>query len=84
MVIDPRRREMFTDLYRLAEYYEAPPFQPGDIDWNADWFVMAQEKALIPFLSKYSDDAMAGQLAIDIVSAADRLARIANETQSVL
>ena len=31
MVIDPKRREMFVDLYRLAEYYERPPFVSGDI-----------------------------------------------------
>lgn len=83
-MINPKRREMFTDLYRLAEYYEAPPFQPGDIEGNANWFLMAQDKVLIPFLNKYTDDTMAGQLAIDIVSEADRLARKANETQSYL
>ena len=75
---------MFTDLYRLAEFYEQPPFQPGDIDENANWFVMAQEKALIPFLTKHRNDKMAIGLAIAILEDANRQAVEMNERVSVL
>ena len=76
-MIDPKRREMFTDLYRLAEFYEKPPFQPGDIEQNANWFVKAQEEQLDPFLMKHHDQ-MAVDLALAIVEDANRQAKEAN------
>ena len=79
MVIDQKRREMFTDLYRMAEYYEQPPFKPGDIDGNADWFVKANDEQLLPFLSKYPDNKMAIDLAIAIVDEASRKAAELNK-----
>lgn len=63
-MVDAKRREMFADLYRIAEYYENPPFKPGDIDGNAEWFVVAQNEQLTPFMKKYQD-----QLAYDLVFA---------------
>ena len=83
MVIDPKRREMFTDLYRLAEYYENPPFMPGEIEKNAQWFVTAMEEALYPFFAKHPDQ-MAVELAWDIVEDANRKAIEANNQTSVL
>lgn len=76
-MIDPERREMFTDLYRLAEFYEKPPFQPGDVEQNANWFVKAQEEQLDPFLQKHHDQ-MAVDLALAIVEDANRQAKQAN------
>lgn len=84
MVIDPKRREMFTDLYRLAEFYESPPFQPGDIEGNADWFLVANEQALVPFFRKHGEDQLAIDLALAVVDAANRLGVEANKTASVL
>lgn len=83
MVIDPKRREMFTDLYRLAEYYENPPFVPGDFKNNAQWFVTAMNEALYPFLAKHTDQ-MALDLARDIVEDANRKAIEANKQISLL
>ena len=81
---DPKRREMLRDLYRLAENYEDPPFQPGDIDGNADWFVSAQEYQLMPFLKKYQGDKLAADLAFAVVDAASRQAAEMNKMGSVL
>ena len=78
------RRDMFTDLYRIAEYYEDPPFQPGDIDGNADWFVKAQDEMLKPFLLKYQDSFLATELVMAVVDEASRKAAEMNKTQSVL
>ena len=78
MVIDPKRREMFVDLYRMAEYYEQPPFRPGDIEWNANWFVTANEEQLRPFLTKYTDQ-LALDLAMAIVDEASRKAAELNK-----
>lgn len=83
-MIDPKRREMFVDLYHLAEYYESPPFQPGDVEGNARWFIDAMAEALNPFLMKYPDNRMAADLAFDVVEEANRMAVKANETQSLL
>ena len=83
-MIDPERRTMFTDLYRLAEFYERPPFQPGDIDGNANWFVEAQEKALMPFLMLHGKDEMAVGFAMAILEDANRQAVEANKAVSVL
>lgn len=84
MVIDPKRREMFADLYRLAEYYESPPFQPGDIDGNAEWFVEANNKMLIPFAQKYAGDQLAIDLALAILEAANKLGVAANSLRPIL
>lgn len=78
-MIDQRRREMFTDLYRLAEYYESPPFKPGDIDGNADWFVNANKETLIPFLQKYDGDQLAFDMACAVLEEANRLGVEANK-----
>lgn len=77
-MIDPKVREMFADLYRLAEYYEQPPFHPGDIEGNANWFVKANKEALYPFITKYPDDQLACDLALAIVEEANRKAVEAN------
>ena len=84
MVIDPKRREMFADLYRLAEYYENPPFIPGDIEGNAKWFIDAMSEVLNPFLAKYDGSQMAMELAFDVVEDANRKAVAANKEVSVL
>ena len=82
-MIDPKRREMFTDLYRLAEYYENPPFIPGETQKNAEWFVIAMNEALYPFLNKHNDQ-MASDLAWDIVEDANRKAVKANNIISII
>jgi hypothetical protein len=79
VVIDPKRREMFVDLYRLAEYYERLQFRDGDIDGNAAWFVKAQEEMLLPFLAKYPDQ-YASDLAVAVIDEANRRAVKANNT----
>lgn len=66
-MIDTKKREMFGDLYRLAEHYENPPFKPGDIDGNADFFDRATQEVLIPFLKKYEDMPLASTLAMAIM-----------------
>ena len=82
MGIDPNRREMFADLYRLAEYYENPPFRHGDVEGNANWFLKANDEALYPFFKKYPDDQLAGDLAIAIVDNANRKALEANKQRA--
>lgn len=79
-MIDPKAREMFADLYRLAEYYENPPFQPGDIEGNADWFVKANEEALYPFVAKHHGDQLACDLAFAVLEEANRKAVKANNS----
>lgn len=74
-----KRREMFGDLYRLAEYYEAPPFRAGDIDGNAAWFIKAHHEQLMPFLQKYEADSLAADLAEDVVNDASRMAAEMNK-----
>ena len=81
-MIDPKAREMFADLYRLAEYYEHPPFRPGDIEGNANWFLQANDEALYPFFNKYPDDQLASDLAVAILDAASRKAVEANKQQA--
>lgn len=81
---DPKRREMFTDLYRMAEYYESPPFQPGDVEGNSAWFVKAAEEALKPFSVKWSADPLAVGLACAVLDEANRLGAMANKEESVL
>lgn len=73
-----KRREMFKDLYRVAEYYEDPPFKPGDIDGNVKWFENAQNKVLMPFLVKHDGDQLAADLALAVLEAANRLGAEAN------
>ena len=81
---DPKRREMFTDLYRLAEYYEDPPLG-SDIRVNAEWFTKAMEEQLKPFLKKWDGDQLAGDMAIAILDEASRLELAARkETAGVL
>ncbi|MBO7711188.1 MAG: hypothetical protein J6S83_12010 [Lachnospiraceae bacterium] len=77
-MIDPKRREMFFDLYRMAEYYEQPPFRAGDIDGNADWFMTSNEEQLRPFLTKYADQ-LAMDLAMAVVDEASRKAAELNK-----
>ena len=83
-MIDPKRREMFTDLYRLAEYYESPPFEPGDIDGNADWFMKANDEMLMPFLEKHGLDQLAADLAFAVLDAANRLGAEANKAAPII
>jgi hypothetical protein len=71
---------MFADLYRLAEYYEQPPFHPGDIEGNANWFLKANDEALYPFFKKYPDDRFAGDLAFAVLEEANRKAVKANNS----
>jgi hypothetical protein len=73
-LIDPKRREMFTELYRMAEYYEDPPFRPGDIEGNSQWFIEAQEKHLKPFILKYPGCQLAADLAVAVIDEASRKA----------
>lgn len=76
------RREMFKDLYRLAECYEDPPFRPGDIEGNAAWFVEAQEAQLLPFLEKYRADPLAQALGMAVMDeASKRAAELNKEVQ---
>jgi hypothetical protein len=82
-VNDPKKREMMSDLYRMAEYYESPPFRPGDIEWNSQWFIEAQEKHLKPFILKYGSQ-LATDLAIAVVDDASRRAAELNKMESVL
>ena len=78
-MISKERREMFSDLYRIAEYYEALPFQPGDIYGNGEWFLKAHKEQLVPFLEKYKGNRLAADLAMDIVSDANRVAAEMNK-----
>lgn len=82
-MIDPNRREMFSDLYRLAECYENPQLKPGDIDGNAEWFVLAQEKWLKPFLTKYQENNLAINLALAVLDDASEKAAAANKEAPV-
>lgn len=82
-MINPKRREMFTDLYRLAEYYESPPFSPGNVEGNSAWFVKAAEEALKPFSEKWAADPLAVDLACAVLDEANRLGREANLVESV-
>ena len=83
-MIDPKRRQMFTDLYRLAEFYERPPFQPGDIEENARWFEQANAEQFVPFCEKYPDDMLAFALALAVLDDANRQAVMFNRMESVL
>ena len=83
MVISNERRQMFTDLYRMAEYYEYP-FQPGDVDGNAAWFIQAQNEKLIPFITKYPNSRLAYDLAMAVVDDANERAKLANMQNSVV
>ena len=83
MVIDQKRRDMFVDLYRVAEYYEKPPFKPGDVDGNAKWFEEATEKVLAPFLKKHVFDDLALELVSAILNDANRQAVEANKAEVI-
>lgn len=76
---NPKRREMFSDLYRLAEYYEEPPFEDGNIDRNAQFFADAAKTILMPFLEKWQNDKLAADLAFDVIEEASEKAKRANE-----
>lgn len=82
-MIDPKRREMFTDLYRMAEAYEQPPFLPGDLEGNANWFADANAKWFVPFVKKYPN-MLAFDLASSIVEEANRMAKEANNQPTLL
>ena len=71
---DPKNREMMSDLYRMAEYYEDPPFRAGDIEGNSQWFIEAQEKVVKPFILKYHDSQLAADLAVAVIDEASRKA----------
>lgn len=80
-MISAARRDMFGELYRLAEFYEKPPFRPGDVEGNAEWFVRAQEAQLFPFMLKYQSDSLAVALASAVLDEASRLAAEMNKMQ---
>lgn len=80
-MISEERRNMFRDLYRLAEYYEAPPFRPGDVDGNADWFIDATSEQLTPFLTKYRGSQLTSDLAMAILDDANRQAVVMNRLE---
>lgn len=73
------RREMFADLYRLAEYCENPPFKPGAIEENGAWFDKASKEQVVPFLAKYKDMPLAAELAMAVYTEADRKAAEMNK-----
>jgi len=79
VVISQRRREMFVDLYRLAEYCEDPPFKPGAIEKNGAWFDKANREQVFPFLNKYKDMPLAADLAMAVYTEADRKAAAMNQ-----
>lgn len=83
-MISDTRREMFADIYRLAEYYERPPFRPGDIDGNAKWFIAANNEQLRPFLMKYKGSTLASDLAMAILDDSSRQAVAMNRMEDVL
>lgn len=83
-MISEKRREMFGDLYRIAEYYEKPPFKNGDIDGNAAWFDDATKKYLEPFIRKYNDDQLAADMIFAILDDANRQAVEANKAVSIV
>ena len=74
-----KRREMFADLYRLAEYCENPPFKPGAIEENGAWFDTANREHVLPFLEKYKDMPLAADLAMAVYTEADRKAAAMNK-----
>ena len=78
-MISDKRRELFSDLYRLAEYYEAPVFQAGQIEENANWFIKAQDEALTPFFLKHPDDRFAMDLAMAVLDECSRRAAEKNK-----
>lgn len=79
-MISEKRRELFVDLYHLAEYYEAPPFKPGDVTGNSDWFCKAADERLKPFFKKH-DSALAMGLVFEIVEDASRRAAEINKME---
>ena len=78
-MIDAKRRELFSDLYRLAEYYEAPVFKAGDIEGNSAFFVRAQKEAFAPFMRKYEGNKFASDLAIAVLDECSRRAAEKNK-----
>lgn len=83
-MISNKRREIFVDLYRLAEFYENPPFKPGDIEGNAKWFEDATVAILTPFLKKHEADPLALDLALAVVDDASQRAAALNQETAVL
>lgn len=79
IVISQLRREMFADLYRLAEYCENPPFKPGAIEENGAWFDTANREQVLPFLNKYKDMPLAADLAMAVYTEADLKAAAMNQ-----
>jgi|GEM_PF-4220062 len=77
-MISAERREMFSDLYRLAEYYEAPEFKPGAVEDNANWFIKATEEQLAPFLRKHKS-ILAVELAMSVVEECSQRAAAKNK-----
>lgn len=78
-MISKERREMFSDLYRFAEYCENPPFKPGAIEENGAWFDTANREQVLPFLIKYKDMPLAAALAMAVYTEADRKAAAMNK-----
>lgn len=78
------RRQLFIDVYKLAEFYEVPPFQPGDIEGNGNWFIMSYETVIKDFLAKYEGNKLAYDLVSAVIDDASRRAADANKQASVI
>lgn len=82
-MISTERREMFADLYRIAECFENPPFKPGDIDGNAEWFTKTFREMIMPFQQKYNNK-LAADLVFAITDEASRKAALYNKTPVIV
>lgn len=78
-MIDQKRREMFGDLYKLAEDCEKPPFVRGDTEGNVQILIRIARDKLDPFLAKYGGDKLAEALAMAVYEEAGRLAKDENQ-----
>lgn len=78
-MIDRKRREMFGDLYKLAEDCEKPPFVIGDTEGNVQILAGIARDKLNPFLAKYDGDKLAEALAMAVYEEAGRLAKDENQ-----
>lgn len=78
-MIDQKRREMFGDLYKLAEDCEKPPFVRGDTEGNVQTLIGIARDKLDPFLAKHGGDKLAEALAMAVYEEAGRLAKDENQ-----
>ncbi len=78
-MISEAKRQMFVDLYKLAEQYENPPFHAADVEGNSRWFDAATKIVLNPFLNKYKGNQLAMDLAVAVVDEASKRAAVLNQ-----